>query len=147
MKIQLSERFYEAAEQWADERVMTDEAALDAKAEQALLEIEHLVANEQQVDYELDGGELLYEPTDKLYAFLSEQADDAGIDPERVLSMYVDLFAGAFLSDDSVTPEDGRGLDPEDFESRGMDATQPEDFDGTAPGGFDTDQFDADSDS
>lgn len=145
MRVQLSERFHEAAEQWADERVMTDEAALDAKAEQSLLEIEHLVASKQSVDYELDGDELTYDPSDKLYAFLSEQAEDAGIDPERVLSMYVDLFAGAFLSDDSVTPEDDRGLDPEDFEGRGAGVTQPEDFDGASSSEFDPDQFDLDS--
>lgn len=113
MRIELSESFREAAEQWAEERVMTDEAALEAKAEQAVLEIEHLVATEHEVEFEIDDGCLVYEPSDDLAAFLDEQAETAGIDPETVLSMYVDLFAGAFLSDDARTPDDDGGVTAE----------------------------------
>lgn len=92
---------------------MTEEAALESKAEQALLEIEHLVTNSTEVEFELDDDHLVYEPSDGLYAFLSEQAEDVGIAPETVLSMYVDLFAGAFLSDDTKTPEDDTGATAE----------------------------------
>jgi hypothetical protein len=106
-RVPLSERFHEAAAQWADERIMEEDAALEAKAEQALLEIEHLVANAQDVDFEVidDGDAIHYEPSTALAEFLEEQAETSGVDPETVLRLYVDLFAGAFLSDDSVTPE------------------------------------------
>lgn len=113
MRVHLSDSFHEAADEWAEQRVMTEEAALESKAEQALLEIEHLVTNSTEVAFELDDGDLVYDPSDGLYAFLSEQAEDVGIDPETVLSMYVDLFAGAFLSDDTKTPEDDTGATAE----------------------------------
>jgi len=138
MRIQLSDRFRAAAEQWADERVMSIDAALDAKAEQALLEIEHLVADAHEVDYEVDDEAVMeYDPSDELYAFLSEQAEFAGIDPKTVLSMYVDLFAGAFLSDDSKTEADDR-LDPEAYDASPNigTATRPEDYDGASADEF-----------
>lgn len=113
MRIELSDSFHEAAEQWAEERVMDERAALEAKAEQAVLEIEHLVANAHEVEYEIDDGDLVYEPSADLAAFLDEQAETSGVDPETVLAMYVDLFAGAFLSDDTRTPEDDEGVTAE----------------------------------
>lgn len=106
VRVELTDRFHEAAAQWADERVMTEAAALESKAEQAVLEIEHLVTGAHEVEFSIEDGVLVYEPSEDLAAFLDEQAETAGIDPETVLALHVDLFAGAFLSDDSTGPDD-----------------------------------------
>jgi len=107
IEVPISERFRRGADQWAEERVMTEEAALEAKAEQALLEIEHLATGAQEVDFELDEeGEIIrYVPSGELRAFLDAQAEASGVDRETVLRLHVDLFAGAFLDSDTVTPE------------------------------------------
>ncbi|MFD1570668.1 hypothetical protein [Halorubrum laminariae] len=107
VELPLSDRFRRAADQWAEERVMTEEAALEAKAEQALLEIEHLVTGTDEVRFELDesGETVRFEPSENLLAFLDAQAESSGVDRETVLRLHVDLFAGAFLDSDAVTPE------------------------------------------
>lgn len=107
IEIPLSERFQRAADKWAEERVMAEDAALEAKAEQALLEIEHLATGAEEVDFEIDEDESVvrYEPSADLLAFLDAQSEETGVDRETVLRLYVDLFAGAFLSEDTVTPE------------------------------------------
>lgn len=107
IEVPLSDRFRQAADQWAEERVMTEEAALEAKAEQALLEIEHLATGADEVDFELDDdGEFVrYEPSGDLLAFLDAQAEATGVDRETVVRLHVDLFAGAFLESDTVAPE------------------------------------------
>ncbi|MDZ5810620.1 hypothetical protein U4E84_04575 [Halorubrum sp. AD140] len=105
VEIPLSERFRRGADRWAEERVMAEDAALEAKAEQALLEIEHLATGAETVEFDVDEGAIRYEPSPELSAFLDAQADETGVDRETVLLLYVDLFAGAFLSEDSVVPE------------------------------------------
>lgn len=105
IEIPLSERFQRAADKWAEERVMAEDAALEAKAEQALLEIEHLATGAEEVEFEIEDDTVRYEPSEDLLAFLDAQSEETGVDRETVLRLYVDLFAGAFLSEDTVTPE------------------------------------------
>ncbi|SFB73549.1 hypothetical protein SAMN05444422_101587 [Halobiforma haloterrestris] len=112
--ISVSDRFRDAAAEWGDDRLMDVEDALEVKAEQALLEIEHLVAGETDVTFEVDvdGGTIRHEPSDDLAAFLERQANAHGVDPAAVLEMHVDLFARAFLEDGGdaaeSTPDDPR---------------------------------------
>lgn len=105
IEVPLSGRFQRAADQWAEERVMAEDAALEAKAEQALLEIEHLATGTEEVDFDIEADTIRYRPSDSLLAFLDAQVEETGVDRETVLRLYVDLFAGAFLSEDTVTPE------------------------------------------
>lgn len=107
VEIPLSERFRRAADQWAEERVMEEDAALAAKTEQALLEIEHLATGAETVDFDLDeaAGTVRYEPSEGLRAFLESQAEATGVDVATQLRLSVDLFAGAFLESDTVVPE------------------------------------------
>lgn len=100
IEIPVSERFAAAADEWGDRRLLDDEAAIEAKAEQALLEIEHLVGGHEGVEFAVADGTIRYEPSAELSAFLDDQADRAGIDRATVLELYVDLFARVFLDDD-----------------------------------------------
>ncbi|WP_306053143.1 hypothetical protein [Natronococcus wangiae] len=108
LTIELSDRFLEAAERWGDSRVMTESAAVEAKVEQALLEIEHLVSGAVGVEFELGEEETTayYEPSDDLASFLEAQGAETGLEPERLLKLHVDLFARAFLDEDQQTPDD-----------------------------------------
>ncbi|AEH38356.1 hypothetical protein [Halopiger xanaduensis] len=101
LSITVSDRFRDAAADWGDNRLMDDEEALEVKAEQALLEIEHLVADATDVEFTVEGDTIHHEPSSELEAFLERQAERHGIDPEEVLEMHVNLFARAFLDDRS----------------------------------------------
>ncbi|QLG61402.1 hypothetical protein [Halorarum salinum] len=102
----VSDRLAAAADEWADQRMMEEEEALEVKLEQALLEIEHLVSGATEVTFELeDGGELVrFAPSDDLEAFLASQAGSADLAPERLLALHVDLFASVFLEGDDERP-------------------------------------------
>lgn len=100
LSFEVSERFHEAAEEWGEARMMETEEAMEAKAEQALLEIEHLVANAYEVEFEVDGRTVRHEPSDDLREFLASQAEETGLDEATVLKLHVDLFARVFLDDD-----------------------------------------------
>lgn len=104
----VSDRFREAAEEWGDDRMMGTEEAVESKAEQALLEIEHLVSGDvdPDLDFEVDGDRIRYDPSEDLSAFLDEQAESADVDPGTVLKLHVDLFARVFLDDDAKRPPD-----------------------------------------
>ena len=97
LSITVGERFRDAAADWGDNRLMDAEDALEVKAEQALLEIEHLVSGATDVEFAIEGETIRYEPTDDLAAFLERQADEHGIEPADALEMHVNLFARAFL--------------------------------------------------
>ena len=101
-----SERLREAASEWADQRMMEDEEALEVKVAQALLEIEHLVSGGTQVTFELedDGQRVRFSPSDDLATFLERQAEESGLPAERLLRLHVDLFANVFLDEDSERP-------------------------------------------
>lgn len=100
----VGERFFAAAEEWGDARLMESDEALSVKAEQALLEIEHLVSGATEVEFAVDGRTVHHEPSDDLAAFLATQAEETGLDEERLLKLHVDLFARAFLDEDSRPP-------------------------------------------
>lgn len=102
----VSDRLADAAAEWADQRLMDDEKALEVKTEQALLEVEHLVSGATEVTFELedDGDRVRFSPSDDLDAFLTEQAESAGLEPDRLLALHVDLFATVFLEDDEQRP-------------------------------------------
>ncbi|KYH27890.1 hypothetical protein HAPAU_05650 [Halalkalicoccus paucihalophilus] len=99
IEIEPSERFLEAAGEWGERRMLDDEAAVHAKAEQALLEIEHLVSGATEVEFDVEDGTVRYDPSEDLAAFLDEQAALAGIDRETVLELYVNLFSRVFLEE------------------------------------------------
>lgn len=99
IEIEPGERFLEAADEWGERRMMDEEEALATKAEQALLEIEHLVTGATEVEFEVREGVVRYEPSEELAAFLDEQAAAAGIDRETTLTLYVNLFARVFLDE------------------------------------------------
>lgn len=104
LRFEVSDRFVEAADLWADRRMMDREEALATKVEQSLLEIEHLVSGTHDVEFEVDGRGISYEPTEELSAFLDRWASETGLEKSAVLAMQVDLFAEAFL--DEVTDGD-----------------------------------------
>lgn len=97
MEFEASDRLLAAADEWADKRMTDREDALETKVEQALLEVEHLVSGRQEVEFDVDGTTVRYEPSDDLASFLDRQAADVGVDPADVLSMHADLFATVFL--------------------------------------------------
>jgi len=83
---------------------MDFEDAMASKAEQALLEIEHLVADATDVEFDVDGTTITHYPSDELAAFLTAQAEETGLDESTVLKLHVDLFASVFLDDDLERP-------------------------------------------
>lgn len=101
---QVDERFENAAEEWGNVRMMDFEDAMESKAEQALLEIEHLVSDATEVEFEVDGTRICHYPTAELAGFLADQAEDTGLDESTVLKLHVDLFARTFLDDDVERP-------------------------------------------
>ncbi|MFB6302827.1 MAG: hypothetical protein ABEH78_08210 [Haloferacaceae archaeon] len=108
LEFEVGDRFLAAAEEWGDRRMMDTEDALESKAEQALLEIEHLVADAYEVEFDVDGHTVVHEPTDELDRFLGEQAAETGLDRSTLLKLHVDLFARAFLEEarDEERPPD-----------------------------------------
>lgn len=98
------ERFLAAADEWADVRMMEREEALEAKAEQALLEIEHLVSGATEVEFAVDGTTIHHEPSDDLARFLEAQARDTGVEERILLKLHVDLFARVFLDEGETRP-------------------------------------------
>jgi len=104
LTVELSERFREAADEWAEVRMMDEERAVETKAEQALLEVEHLVSGATEVEFEIEDGAIRFEPSDRLEAFLAAQSESTGLDEATVLGLHVDLFARVFLDDDSSRP-------------------------------------------
>lgn len=97
IEVEPSERFLEAAGEWGERRMLDDEEAVRAKAEQALLEIEHLVSGETEVSFDVEDGTIQYDPSEELAAFLDEQAARAGIGRGTVLELHVNLFSRVFL--------------------------------------------------
>jgi hypothetical protein len=106
LEFEVNDRFYEAAEEWADRRMMDTEEALATKVEQSLLEIEHLVSESHDVEFEVDGRTVVYEPTAELATFLRKWAEETGLEERQVLAMQIDLFANAFL--DEVVDDERR---------------------------------------
>jgi len=110
LTFEVDDRFYQAAEEWADRRMQDTEEALETKVEQSLMEIEHLIAELRAVEleFEVDGRQISYEPTPELSDFLARQAADTSLDESDVLKMHVDLFANAFLDEikDDQRPAD-----------------------------------------
>lgn len=100
----VSERFLAAADEWADARLMDADEALEVKAEQALLEIEHLVSGATEVEFAVENTTVHHEPSDDLVAFLAAQTEETGVTEERLLALHVDLFARAFLDEDTRPP-------------------------------------------
>ncbi|WP_122088368.1 hypothetical protein [Halalkalicoccus subterraneus] len=99
IEIEPSERFLAAAGEWGERRMLDDEEAIRAKAEQALLEIEHLVSGATEVEFDVEDGVVRYEPSEELATFLDEQAALAGIERGLVLELYVNLFSRVFLEE------------------------------------------------
>ncbi|MFB6161205.1 MAG: hypothetical protein ABEJ61_08525 [Haloferacaceae archaeon] len=104
LRFEVGERFREAATELGDRRMMDPESAMELKAEQALLEIEHLVADATEVEFEIEGWTVRHEPSDDLAAFLAEQADATGIEESTLLKLHVELFARVFLDDEGARP-------------------------------------------
>jgi hypothetical protein len=108
LRFTVGERFLDAAEEWGDARMMDTEDALESKAEQALLEIEHLVSGAHEVSFAVDSdgdtATISHEPSDELTAFLAEQSEESGLDEARLLKLHVDLFARVFLDEDTQRP-------------------------------------------
>lgn len=106
LSFDVDDRFFAAAEAWAESRMTDTEDALETKVEQALLEVEHLVSGAYEVEFSVDGRTISYDPTDDLAAFLRRQAERTGLDESTVLKLHVDLFADAFLeeADDEERP-------------------------------------------
>jgi hypothetical protein len=106
LTIDLTQRFVDAADEWAEARLEDRETAIETKAEQALLEIEYLVSGRTEVSFEVDAeaGELHYAPSDPLAERLADQAAETGLDESTLLRLHVDLFVGAFSTDDDERP-------------------------------------------
>lgn len=104
LSFDVGDRFVEAADAWADARMMDREDALAVKAEQALLEVEHLTSGAHEVEFAVDGRTVHHEPSDALTALLDQQAEETGLDPSTLLKCYTDLFANAFLDVDEERP-------------------------------------------
>ena len=104
LSFEVDERFEAAAREWGEARMMEFEDALETKAEQALLEIEHLVSGAHEAAFEVEGTTVHHRPTDELMTFLETQAEATGLDPSEVLKLHVDLFARVFLDDEERPP-------------------------------------------
>jgi len=104
LSFEVDDRFRAAAEEWGESRLMDFEEALETKAEQALLEIEHLVSDATDVEFEVDDTTVTHYPSDDLAGFLANQAEETGLDESTVLKLHVDLFARVFLEDDVKRP-------------------------------------------
>lgn len=101
LRFEVSDRLYEAAEQWGEQRLQETDEALETKVEQALLEVEHLVSQSHDVEFDVDGRTISYEPTEELSSLLARQADELGADESAILKAHVDLYANTFLEEAS----------------------------------------------
>ncbi|QDX41401.1 hypothetical protein [Salarchaeum sp. JOR-1] len=106
-----SDRLVEGAEEWGNQRMMDTEDALESKVEQALLEIENLLANEFDVDFTVDGTTVHYEPVPDVASFLEAQADEHDVSVAEILRIHVDLYARVFLHDDEERPPNAPGVE------------------------------------
>lgn len=106
LSFEVDERFEAAAREWAEARMTEFEDAMETKAEQALLEIENLVAGAHEVEFEVDGLTVHHHPTDELRSFLERQSEATGLGPSEVLELHVGLFTRVFLDDDEERPPD-----------------------------------------
>lgn len=104
LSFELSDRFTDAAADWGDARLMDDAEAIEVKVEQALLEIEHLVSGAHEVDFAVEDSTVHHEPTADLESFLETQAAETGVEESVLLRSYADLFARAFLDEDTERP-------------------------------------------
>jgi hypothetical protein len=104
LSIRASDRIVSAAEEWAEARMTDRETAIETKAEQALLEIEHLVSDATEVEFSVDGRTIHHEPSDELRAFLDAQAEETGLQPDTILKLHIDLFARVFLDEGDTRP-------------------------------------------
>lgn len=84
--------------------MMDPDEAVETKAEQALLEIEHLVSGATDVEFEVEDRTVRHQPSDELAELLSQQADETGLSESELLGLHADLFSGAFRDDDAVRP-------------------------------------------
>jgi hypothetical protein len=102
----MTDRFREAASEWGDDRLMSTADALEAKAEQTLVEIEHLAsgANEATFDVDPEAGVIRHEPSEELARLLAAQSAESGVDEATLMQFYVDLFSRAFLDSDVQRP-------------------------------------------
>ena len=117
LAVSIGDRLVDAATEWADQRMLDEDDALEQKLEQALLEVEHLASGTTEIAFELDGRTLHYAPSDELDTLLDEQADRIDADPATVLELHLELFARTFLPEDSVQPGAGPGapVDADDW--------------------------------
>ncbi|MFB6120601.1 MAG: hypothetical protein ABEJ68_05730 [Halobacteriaceae archaeon] len=99
LTFEVGDRFVEAADEWAEQRMTDPDDALETKVEQALLEVEHLASGAHDVEFSVDGRTVTHEPTAELRNLLERQAAETGLDPDAVLKLHVDLFARAFLEE------------------------------------------------
>jgi len=99
-----SDRLVEGAEEWGEKRMMDTEDALESKVEQALLEIENVVANEFDVAFSIDGRTVHYEPSKEVASFFDAQAAEYDLSVADVARMHVDLYSRVFLHDDEERP-------------------------------------------
>lgn len=104
LEFEVDDRFVRAASEWAERQMMDEEDALEVKAEQSLLEIEHLISGSHEVEFDIDGRIITHYPTADLAAFLSGKADETGLSEAELLKLYVDLYTRAFLDDDTERP-------------------------------------------
>ena len=117
LTVEIGDRLVDAAAEWADQRMLEDEEALEQKLEQALLEVEHLASGTTEMEFEVDGRTLHYAPSDELDELLEEQAERVGAEPSTVLELHLELFARTFLPEDSIQPGAGPGapIDADDW--------------------------------
>nr|WP_227357467.1 hypothetical protein [Haladaptatus salinisoli] len=104
VEFEVGDRFVAAAQEWGNRRLMDETQALETKAEQALLEIEHLVSGATNVTFEIEDRTVRHEPSDELATLLSQQADETGLSEAELLELHVELFSGAFRDDDTIRP-------------------------------------------
>ncbi|MFW5938878.1 MAG: hypothetical protein ACOCSD_05305 [Halolamina sp.] len=114
--VTIGDRLAGAAGEWADQRMLDDADALEQKLEQALLEVEHLASGTTEIEFELEGQTLQYEPSEELAELLERQAERIDADPGTVLELHLELFARTFLPEDSVMPGAGPGAPIDDDE-------------------------------
>lgn len=115
LSVSIGDRLADAAAEWADQRMLDEDDALEQKLEQALLEVEHLASGTTELEFELDGRTLHYAPSDELGELLEEQAERIDADPADVLELHLELFARTFLPDDTVQPGAGPGAPVDDW--------------------------------
>lgn len=104
LTFEVDDRFAQAADDWAERQMMDEADALEIKVEQSLLEIEHLISDSHEVEFEVDGHTVTHHPTSDLSAFLDAKAQETGLEESELMKLYVDLFARAFLEDDTERP-------------------------------------------